>query len=173
MLNVIYGLEYKRDNYININICIQCINSTEWWSRLHMFLSTQLHNFEGPVEAEELVKNLSIVKHFLSRDSERSAQAGLRKKGPIISLGIWTKQPNDEEDQMLSHQRSEPVCARAKRRPITKKGFYPAGAFTSSCGTWWLHLDSGLPEITNLSDGPTSHQTRSNVLSKPHDRSVT
>lgn len=86
-----------------------------------MCLSTQMHNFEGVVEAEELVKNLSIVKHILSRDNERSAQAGLRRKGPIISLGIWTEQPNDEEDQMLCHQRSEPVCARAKRRPITKK----------------------------------------------------
>lgn len=80
-------------------------------------------NFLLSVEAEELVKNLSMVWNFLSRDIEHSAQAGLRRKGPIISLGIWADQPNDEEDQMLSHQRSEPVCARAKRHPITKRVF--------------------------------------------------
>lgn len=137
-----------------------------------MCLSTQLHHFEGSVEAEELVKNLSTVKHFLSRDNERcSAQAGLRRKGPIIYLGIWTEQPNDEEDQMLSHQRSEPVCARAKRRPITKKVFtllellHPAvgpggctwilGSLRSPiCQMVPLHTKPGPMHHPNLMTGP-------------------
>lgn len=123
------------------------------------------------VEAEELVKDLSMAWHFLSRENEHSAQAGLRRKGPIISLGIWAKQPNDEKDQMLSHQRSEPVCARAKRRPITKRVFtllellHPAVG-TGGC-TWILgsprspicqmvplHTNPGPARHPNLMTGP-------------------
>lgn len=106
----------------------------------------------------------------LERWSTFCSMAGFGRKEPIISLGIWAGLPNDEEDQMLGNQRSQLVCARAKKSPITKRAFtllellHPA---VGSGGYTWILGSPGSP-ICQTVLPPSCGQTKPGLALRPN-----